>query len=54
MKNHPRVAYILAMVRALEFSYAAAFNMLCFYMTEQEAVSLLIKTKKGLAKNEKA
>ena len=50
MKNHPRVAYILAMVKAMEFSYSAAFNMLCYYITEQEAINLLIQTKKELTK----
>lgn len=50
MKN-PRINYILAMFKALEYSFSTSFNMLCFYMTEQEAMEIMIKAKK---ENEKA
>jgi hypothetical protein len=38
------------MFKAMEFSFSASFNMLALYMPEKEAMNLLIKTKKELAK----
>jgi hypothetical protein len=48
--NNARISYIIAMFKAMEFSFSASFNMLALYMPEKEAMNLLIKTKKELAK----
>jgi hypothetical protein len=49
-KMDTRVKYILAMYKAMEYSFSASFNMLVFYMTEQEAMNLMIQAKKDLTK----
>lgn len=43
-----RIAYIIAMFKAMEYSFSASFNMLAFYIPEKDAMNLLIKAKKEL------
>jgi hypothetical protein len=48
--NNARISYILAMFKAMKFSFSASFNLLALYMPENEAMSLMIKAKKELTK----
>jgi hypothetical protein len=50
VNNNARISYILAMFKAMEFSFSASFNMLTLYMPEKEAMGLMIKAKKELTK----